>query len=86
MKKRILPLLTAAVLLLFMLPLSFAGGDGYYYDDHAYWDSGSNCYMYSDTHYGIVICKQMKVRNTPSTGGKEYGQIRDEFTKTELSH
>ena len=76
MKKRILSVLTVAVLLLLvLLPLSVAGAGG------TYWDGNPNANLYTDvynpTHYGIVICRQMHVRDTPSTSGKSYGQIKN---------
>jgi len=61
MTRRILSLLTAALFLL--LPLACAAAEGDYY--------------YDEPHYGIVICRQMKVRNNASTSGKEYGQIKN---------
>ena len=71
MKKRILSLLTAAVLLM-LLPLSLAGADG-----ASYWDAESRSFMYQEPRYGIVICRQMNVRNTASTGGTSYGSIKN---------
>ena len=71
MKKRILSFLAAAVLLL-LLPLSLAGADG-----ASYWDAAANAYLYDEPHYGIVICRQMNVRDRASTSGKAYGSIKN---------
>ena len=70
MKTRLLSLLLAAMLLLLLFPLSVAGADGV-----SFWDAESRSFIYTEPKYGIVICRQMKVRNNPSTGGAEYGQI-----------
>ena len=72
MKKRILSILTAALLLLALLPLSAAGADG-----GTYWDDATNAYLYSEWHYGIVTCRQMHVRDRASTNGSSYGQIKN---------
>ena len=74
MKKRIISLLTATILLL-LLPLSFSGADNGTYNDaygSTYWDSTNGAYMYNQPHYGIVICRQLSVRNRPSTSGSSY--------------
>ena len=71
MKKRILALLTALVMLVLLLPLSFAAADG------SYWDAASRSFFYNEPRYGIVICRQMNVRNKASTGGSSYGQIKN---------
>ena len=71
MKNRILSLLAAAVLLL-LLPLSVAGADGV-----AYWDPQSRSFLYTEPHYGIVICTKMNVRNRAATSGSAYGSIRN---------
>lgn len=72
MKNRILSLLLAAILLCLFLPLSAAGADG-----ASYWDAASRSYLYYEPHYGIVICRQMSVRNQPSTRGSTYCQIKN---------
>ena len=77
MKNRVLPVLLAACMLFLLLPLSAGADGGSYYGGATYFDSNYNAYMYSDTHYGIVICRQMNVRNVPSTNGTTYGQIRN---------
>ena len=71
MKKRILSLLAAAVIVL-LLPLATAGADG-----EAYWDDLYQANMYTEPHYGIVLCTKMNVRNQPSTSGTTYGSIRN---------
>lgn len=73
MKNRVLSLLLAALLLALLLPLSAASADG----EATYWDSATQAYLYEDPHYGIVICRQMNVRNRPSTNGSTYGQIKN---------
>ena len=75
MTKRILSLLAAVLLLL--LPLSVAGADGDGNTYSTYWDSTSQSYFYDEPHYGIVICRQMNVRNRASTSGSTYGQIKN---------
>ena len=72
MKKRILSLLLAAILLCLLLPLSAASADG-----GSYWDAASRSFLYYEPHYGIVICRQMSVRNQPSTRGSTYCQIKN---------
>ena len=72
MKKRILSILTAVLLLITLLPLAAAGADGV-----NYWDDEMNAYLYPEWHYGIVLCRQMNVRNKASTNGSAYGQIRN---------
>ena len=70
MKKRLLVFLAAAVLLaLFSLP---AVADG-----PAYWDDTSKTYQYYAPSYGIVICRQMSVRDRPATNGTTYGQLKN---------
>ena len=70
MNKRILSLLSAVLLLL--LPLAVAGADS-----STYWDSASQSYYFNEPHYGIVICRQMNVRNRAATSGSTYGQIKN---------
>ncbi len=70
MKKRIFSLLAALIILL--LPLAVAGADSSYY-----WDSNSQSYFYDEPHYGIVMCRQMNVRNKAATSGTSYGQIKN---------
>ncbi len=70
MNKRILSLLSAVLLLL--LPLAVAGADS-----STYWDSTSQSYYFNEPHYGIVICRQMNVRNRAATSGTSYGQIKN---------
>ena len=70
MTKRFLSLLTA-VLILF-LPLVVAEAEG-----SVYWDSVTQSYCYDEPHYGIVICRQMNVRNRAATSGTSYGQIKN---------
>ena len=70
MNKRILSLLSAVLLLL--LPLAVAGADS-----STYWDSASQSYYFNEPHYGIVICRQMNVRNRAATSGTSYGQIKN---------
>ena len=71
MKTRLLIALTAVVLLL-LLSVS-AVADGY---APSYWDPTTQSYLYSDTQYGIVICRQMAVRDRPATNGTSYGNIK----------
>ena len=71
MFKRVLSLLAA--LLLLILPLSVAGADG----EASYWDASYQAMRYDEPHYGIVICRQMNVRNKASTSGNTYGQIKN---------
>ncbi len=71
MSKRVLSLLAALLLLLLPLSVSFADGEG------SYWDASLQAMRYEEPHYGIVICRQMKVRDRASTSGKEYGQIKN---------
>ncbi len=72
MKNRILSVLLAALFLFLLLPASIAGADG-----ASYYDSTYNAYMYSEPHYGIVICTKMNVRDRASTSGKSYCSIRN---------
>ena len=71
MNRRIRSLLAAMLLLL--LPLAFAEAEG----ASTYWDNASQSYCYDEPHYGIVICRQMNVRNKASTSGSAYGQIKN---------
>ena len=71
MSKRVLSMLAA--LLFLLLPLSVAGADG----EATVWDQTYQAMRYEEPHYGIVLCRQMKVRNKPSTSGKDYGQIKN---------
>ena len=71
MTRRILSLLAAVLLLI--LPLTLAGAEG----SPTYWDSASQSYLYTEPHYGIVICRQMNVRNRAATSGTSYGQIKN---------
>ena len=70
MTKRFLALLVAVLILL--LPLVIAEADG-----SVYWDSTSQSYYYDEPHYGIVICRQMNVRNRAAASGTSYGQIKN---------
>ena len=70
--KKLLSVLAAAMLLL-LLFLSAAAADG-----PAYWDEASHSYLYYAPRYGIVICRQMKVRDQPATKGREYGTIKND--------
>jgi len=72
MKKRILSVLLAVVLLLSLLPLSFAGADG-----ASYYDGNTDSYLYNEPRLGIVICRQMNVRDRAATSGATLGQIRN---------
>lgn len=71
MSKRVLSLLAA--LLFLLLPLSVAGADG----EASYWDPAYQAMCYEEPHYGIVLCRQMNVRNKASTSGSAYGQIKN---------
>ena len=73
MKNRILSLILAVVLLCLLLPLSAACADG----EATHWDPATQAYVYDYPHYGIVICRQMNVRDQPSTGGSTFGQIKN---------
>lgn len=70
MSKRILSFLTAVLFLFLLLPVAGA-------EEETHWDSASQSYYYEEPHYGIVICRQMNVRNRASTSGKSYGQIKN---------
>lgn len=72
MKKHFLSILLAAAMLLLLLPLSVAAADG-----PANWDPAYQAYVYNVPRYGIVICRQMKVRDQPATRGREYGSIKN---------
>ena len=69
MKKRLFIILVAIVLLLLFVP---AMADTY---APSYWDDASQSYLYYEPHYGIVICRQMSVRDRPATNGSSYGNI-----------
>ena len=71
MSKRVLSMLAA--LLFLLLPLSVAGADG----EASYWDATYQAMRYDEPHYGIVLCRQMNVRNKASTSGSTYGQIKN---------
>ena len=70
MNKRILSFLTAVLFLFLLLPSAGA-------EDLTHWDAASQSYYYDEPHNGIVICRQMNVRNRASTSGKSYGQIKN---------
>lgn len=69
--KKVLSVLAAAILLL-LLSAGMASADG-----QSYWDGAYNAYVYNVPRYGIVICRQMKVRDQPATKGHEYGSIKN---------
>ena len=72
MKKCLLVSLAAVVLLIFTLVS--ASADTY---AQTYWDDATQSYLFYEAHYGIVICRQMSVRDQPSTGGASYGMIKN---------
>ena len=75
---RILSLLLAAVLLLGLglsAGCASADGEGSNWSGSAIWDQDLQCYLFDNAHYGVVICRQMTVREKPSTSGKEYAKI-----------
>ena len=70
MKKRLLVFLAVAALLVLAAFSAMADGPNY-------WDSTTNTYQYYAPSYGIVICRQMTVRDRPSTNGASYGMIKN---------
>lgn len=69
MKTRLLIVLSVVVLLLLCVSVAAA-------DAPSYWDAASQSNLYYEARYGIVICRQMNVRDRASTNGKSYGQIK----------
>ena len=69
--KKLLSILLSAVLFM-LITVSVASADG-----QSYWDGSHQAYMYNVPRYGIVICRQMKVRDQPATKGREYGTIKN---------
>ena len=69
--KKLLSVLAAAVLVMSLF-LSAAAADG-----PTYWDAASQSYLYNTVRYGIVICRQMKIRDQAGTRGHEYGTIKN---------
>lgn len=74
MKNRILSLLLAAMLLCLFLPLSASCAES---NPGSYWDAATRSFLYYEPHFGIVICRQMSVRDRASTSGKTLGQIKN---------
>ena len=72
MKKCLLVILAAAVMLIIGSALADAYGSL-----PTYWDDATQTCMYYEPHYGIVICRQMSVRDRASTSGKTYGMIKN---------
>ena len=70
MKKCLLVLLAVTVLALLSLSVASA-------DPAAYWDDATQSYLYYAPHYGIVICRQMNVRDRAATNGQTYGSIKN---------
>ena len=68
--KKLLLVFLAAVLLTLVAFSAVADGP-------SYWDEATKSYLYSMPTYGIVICRQMNVRDKASTSGTSFGQIKN---------
>ena len=70
MKKHLFVFLAAALL---MLVFSFSA----LADGPTYWDDGTQSYQFYAPSYGIVICRQMTVRDRAATNGASLGSLKN---------
>lgn len=68
--KKLLVFLAVSLLLVLVAFSALADGP-------AYWDDTTQSYQFYAPSYGIVICRQMTVRDRPATNGTSYGQLKN---------